>query len=119
MQSEVFDVILPMLQKMCNNQKADWMANAKLKMTMLPSVGFFIVMPIASCPRLLARINEEEIEDLIERIGSEIGWKYCFCQSGQQDNKAVIDHTSLIFFQNSSTKNFEKKFGDLYNRMQE
>ena len=55
------------------------MANAKLKMTMLPSVGFFIVMPIASCPRLLARINEEEIEDLIERIGSEIGWKYCFC----------------------------------------
>ena len=63
--------LIPELKKI----DAGWLLNAKFKMTMLPSVGFFIVAPRTSImlPDSKGMISDQ-FEETVHEMALEIGW---------------------------------------------
>jgi hypothetical protein len=69
--------LIPDLKK----KDASWLLNAKFKITMLPSVGFFIVAPRTSIilPGSKA-MTPDQFEATVHAMAEDIGWKFCFQQ---------------------------------------
>jgi len=75
-----------------------WLSHTNLKMTMIPSVGFFIVVvATAAVP--------EHYDELVEKLG-KLNWKFCFEQGGSTEK--------ILYFQNELTEEFDQTYGDLY-----
>jgi hypothetical protein len=53
MQAEVIKTIIPSISKLATSSSSGWITGARIRMTMVPSMGFFIVVPIVSCPQML------------------------------------------------------------------
>jgi len=81
MQAEVVKTILPTLEKMADSKQCEWIEGARIRMTMVPSMGFFIVVPLVSCPRMLSLICDPDLEEILDKRAAEIGWNYCFAQT--------------------------------------
>jgi len=45
---------------------------------MVPSMGFFVVVPIVSCPEVLKLMGSENFEEILDRYAASIGWTYSF-----------------------------------------
>lgn len=84
MQAEVVDSILPHLELLSRQGKADWIAQARIKMTMVPTMGFFLVVPIISCPALMKQLAKPDLEQLLDEHAAGVQWVYCFAQNSSK-----------------------------------
>jgi len=66
--------LVPFLQKHDSHP----LAHAKFKLTMIPSVGFFIVAPADSIAFACDEKPIEEAESRISELANSLGWKFCF-----------------------------------------
>ena len=91
MASHITQRLIPELRKLERNN-VYMLAQAKFKITMLPSVGFFIVTPKSSVnmPGVEA-MEKQEFEEKIEAMAAILGWKFCFEQDCHDE--------ALLYFQ--------------------
>ena len=85
MTSVVTKKLLPEIRrKQQMGQYLNPLAQAKFKLTMMPSVGFFIVAPQSSIQLHLEESFEEDdeqidqIDRLLKEYALELDWEYCF-----------------------------------------
>ena len=55
-----------------------WIGSARLKMALVPSMGFFVIVPLISCPKLVELRLCADFEEQVEGLAAEIGWTFCF-----------------------------------------
>ena len=74
MQGQVQRHLVPFLLKLKRrgDSRVDCLTGAKFKMTMIPSMGFFIVVPKSG----VQHVDGEDFEEMIERLAESIGWEF-------------------------------------------
>lgn len=87
MATNVAKFILPLLKS------HDQISSASAKMTSIPNIGFFLVIPRAV-------INSPP-----EYFANTMGWKYCFDQRTSEG--------PMAFFKNTTTQEYEDRYGDI------
>lgn len=83
MQEQVQRHLAPFLLELSRSGDADMdcLMGAKFKMTMIPSMGFFIVMPKSGVQQL----DGDNFEERMERLAESIGWEFSFQQTIQRE----------------------------------